>query len=169
MKFKEAVVHPRLKKTGLDTSERKNYRLVSNLSFFSKLLERVVQTRLQAFLDTNGLMPEMQSAYRRHHNTETAVMKVYNDLLSAADNGQLSALCLLDLTAAFDTVDHELLLLRLEHQFGLRDSTLQWVRSYLDDRSFRAMYGAGTSAVDFIVCSVPQGSILVIIKVKCCL
>ena len=65
---------------------------------------RVVQTRLQAFLDTNGLMPEMQSAYRRHHSIETAVMKVYNDLLSAADNGQLSALCLLDLTAAFDTV-----------------------------------------------------------------
>ena len=61
--FKEAVVHPRLKKTGLVTSERKNYRLVSNLSFLSKLLERVVQTRLQAFLDTSGLMPEMQSTY----------------------------------------------------------------------------------------------------------
>ena len=122
--FKKAVVRPRLTKTGLDTSERKNYRPVSNLSL-SKLLERVVQTRLQAFLDTNGLMTEIQSAYRRHR-TETAVMKVYNDLLSAADNGQLSALRLLDLTAAFDTVDHELLLSRLERQFGLRDSILQW-------------------------------------------
>ena len=61
--FKKAVVCPRLKKTGLVTSERKNYRLVSNLSFLSKLLERVVQTRLQAFLDTSGLMPEMQSTY----------------------------------------------------------------------------------------------------------
>ena len=60
-------------------------------------------------------------------------MKAYNDLLSAADNGQLSALCLLDLTAAFDTVDHELLLSRLERQFGLRDSILQWFRSYLGD------------------------------------
>jgi len=158
--FKEAVVRPRLKKTGLDTNERKNYRPVSNLSFLSKLLERVVQTRLQAFLDTNGLMPEMQYAYRRHHSTETAATKVYNDLLSAADNGQLSALCLLDLTAAFDTVDHELLLLRLERQFGLRDSILQWFRSYLSDRSFRVVYGAGTSAVVFIVCSVPQGSVL---------
>jgi len=87
-------------------------------------------------------------------------MKVYNDLLSAADSGQLSALCLLDLTAAFDTVDHELLLSRLERQFGLRDSILQWFRSYLDDRSFRVVYGAGTSAVVFIVCSVPQGSVL---------
>ena len=87
-------------------------------------------------------------------------MKVYNDLLSAADNGQLSALCLLDLTAAFDTVDHELLLSRLERQFGLRDSILQWFRSYLGDRSFRVVYGASTSTVVFIVCSVPQGSVL---------
>jgi len=102
----------------------------------------------------------MQSAYRPQHSTDRAVTKVYNDLLSAADNGQLSALCLLDLTAAFDTVDHELLLLRLERQFGLRNSTLQWFRSYLRDRSFRVVYGDGTSAVVFIVCSVPQGSVL---------
>jgi len=87
-------------------------------------------------------------------------MKVYNDLLSAADSGHLSALCLLDLTAVFDTVDHELLLSRLECQFGLRDSILQWFGSYLGDRSFRVDYGAGTSAVVFIVCSVPQGSVL---------
>ena len=80
--------------------------------------------------------------------------------MSAADNGQLSALCLLDLTAAFDTADHELLLSRLERLFGLRDSILQWFRSYLGDRSFRIVHGAGTSAVVFIVCSVPQGSVL---------
>jgi len=61
----------------------------------------------------------MQSAYRRFHSTETSVTKVFNDLLLAADAGQMSALCLLDLTAVFDTVDHELLLLQLERQFGL--------------------------------------------------
>ena len=65
--------------------------------------------------------------------------KVYNDLLLAADEGQVSALCLLDLTAAFDTVDHELLLLRLERQFGLRGTVLQWFRSYLSGRSFRVL------------------------------
>jgi len=112
--FKHAIVRPLLKKSGLDANDLKNYRPVSNLSFLSKLLERVVQRRLQAFLDSNELMPSPQSAYRQHHSTETAVLKVYNDLLLTADSGLVSALCLLDLTAAFDTVDHDLLLLRLK-------------------------------------------------------
>ena len=106
--FKQAVIRPLLKKSGLDAGELKNFRPVSNLAFLSKLLERVVQCRLQAFLDSNDMMPPMQSAYRRFHSTETAVTKVYNDLLLAADVGQVSVLCLLDLTAAFDTVDHQL-------------------------------------------------------------
>jgi len=119
--FKHAIVRTLLKKSGLDASDLKNYRPVSNLSFLSKLLERVVQKRLQAILESKELMPSQQSAYRQHHSTETAVLKIYiyNDLLMAADSGLVSALCLLDLTAAFDNVDHDLLLLRLERQFGL--------------------------------------------------
>jgi len=98
--FKEAVVRPLLEKTGPDTSELKNYRPISNLPFLSKLLQKVVQVCIQAFFDSNGLMPNMQSAYRRFHSSDTAVTKVVNDLLLAADSGQMSALCLLDLTAA---------------------------------------------------------------------
>ena len=101
--FKEALVCPRLKKVGFDAGDQKSFRPVSNLPFLSKLLERVVQVRLQAFLESNRLMPKTQSAYRKYHRTETAVTRVYNDLLLAADRGQVSALCLLDLTAAFDT------------------------------------------------------------------
>jgi len=123
----------------------KNFRPVSNLPFLSKLLERVVQSRLQEFLDSNGMMPPMQSAYRRFHSTETAVTKVYNDLLLAVDKGQMSALCLLDLTAAFDTVDHKLLLHRLERQFGLRDVVLAWFASYLSETRFQVYYGGDMS------------------------
>jgi len=132
------------------------------LPFLSKLLERVVRRRLQEFLDSNGMMPPMQSAYRRFHSTETAVTKVYNDLLLAADKRQtqMSALCLLDLTAAFDTVDHELLLHRLERQFGLRGVVLTWFASYLSDRCFGVHCGGSMSMEVFIVCLVPQVSVL---------
>ena len=72
----------------------------------------------------------------------------------------MSALCLLNLTAAFDTVDHALLTDRLERQFGLRDNVLEWFRSYLSDRTFRVVYGGNTSRTVVIFCSVPQGSVL---------
>jgi len=118
--LKKAVVRPPLKKHGLDAIQMKNYRPLSNLPFLSKVLERCVQSRLQTFLDGNGLMPKTQSAYRHYHSTETVLTMVYNDMLMAADGGQVSALCLLDLSAAFDTVDHNLLMWSLEHQYGLR-------------------------------------------------
>jgi len=101
-----------------------------------------------------------QSAYRKYHSTETAVVNVYNDLLLEADQGQVSALRLLDLTAAFDTVDHELLLLRLERQFGVRGVALQWFGSYLSGRSFQVLCSGSLSSSFVILCSVPQGSVL---------
>jgi len=158
--FKQAIVRPLLKKSGLDATDLKNYRPVSNLSFLSKLLERVVESRLQVFLDSNELMPSQQSAYRQHHNTETEVLKVYNDLLVAADSGLVSTVCLLDLTAAFDTVEHDLLILRLERQFGLHSVTLLWFRSYLCGRSYHVSFAGAASRTVFVACSVPQGSVL---------
>ena len=73
---------------------------------------------------------------------------------------QMRDRCLLDLTAAFDTVDHELLLLRVERQFGLRGTVLQWFRSYLSGRSIRVLYGGSMSSIVYILCSIPQGSVL---------
>jgi len=158
--FKLAIVCPLLKKSGLDAEDPKNRRSVSTLSFFSKLLERNAQRQLQAYLNNNDLMPTQQSAYRQHHSTETAVTKVYNDLLMAADSGLVSALCLLDLTAAFDTVDHDLQLMCLERPFGLRGVPLPWFASYLRCRSYRVWHGGCSSRTVWVVCSVPRGSVL---------
>jgi len=85
---------------------------------------------------------------------------VFNDLLMAVDRGQMSALCVLDLSSAFDTVDHDLLLQRLERQFGLCGTVLQWIQSYLPGRTFRVVYGDVLSFVVYVMCSVPQGPVL---------
>jgi len=87
----------------------KSYRPVSNLPLLAKLLEKVVQGQLQRYLTANNAMPQHQSAYRQYHSTETTLIKITNDLLQAADHGLVSPLCMLDLTAAFDTIDHSLL------------------------------------------------------------
>jgi len=81
-------------------------------------------------------------------------------MLLAADSGQVTAPCLLDLSAAFDNVDHDLLMLRLERQFGIHGVALEWFRSYLHGRSYRVIYGRSMSAMVYVVCSVPQGSVL---------
>ena len=106
------------------------------------------------------MMPTYQSAYRKFHSTETALLRLYNDLLVATDRGQVSGLCLLDLTAAFDTVDHELLLYRLDRMFGVRGQSKEWFKSYLTGRSYSVVYGGTTSTVIQVTCSVPQGSVL---------
>ena len=116
---KHAIIAPLSAKSNIDASQLKSNRPVSNLPLLLKLLERVVHCQLQAFLDADIAMPAHQSAYRKHHSTETALIKVYDDLLKATDNGHMSAICLLDLTAAFDMVDHDLLLAQLERTFGV--------------------------------------------------
>ena len=104
--FKEAHVRPLLKKTSLPKNELKNYRPVSNLSFISKILEKIVANRLQAHIKNNHLCNPLQSVYRRHHSTESALLKVHNDIIISMDKGEVTALTLLDLSAAFDTIDH---------------------------------------------------------------
>ena len=90
----------------------------------AELLERLVARQLLDYLNSTGLLPQLQSAYRAHHSTETAVTKVLADILMALDGGDLTMLTLLDLSAAFDTVDHEILLRRLEISYGLRGPVL---------------------------------------------
>jgi len=112
--FKAAYITPCLKKDDLDTSDVKSYRPISNLPVLSKVLERLVAKQLLSHLDEFKLLPDLQSAYRAYHSTETAVLKVLSDILTAVDNGDLAMLALLDLSAAFDSVNQRILLRRLE-------------------------------------------------------
>ena len=105
----------------------KNYRPVSNLSFLSKTLEKVVALRLDEHLDNNSLREPYQSAYTQYHSTETAIICVQSDICSALDSGAIAVLVLLDLSAAFDTLDHDILLNRFRHTFAISGSTLDWI------------------------------------------
>ena len=114
---------------------------MSNLSFVSKLVERVAVKQLMDYLETNGLLPSLQSAYRRHHSTETALLKVLSDILMATDGKRVTLLALLDLSAAFDCVDHDILLHRLQSKFGLDGAVLSWIRSFLSDKTQCVCFG----------------------------
>ena len=158
--FKTATVSPLLKKTNLDPSTLSNYRPISKLPFLSKVLERVVFTQLVDHLSGNFLFEKFQSGFRALHSTETALLKVVNDLLMAADSGYCSILVLLDLTAAFDTIDHTILITRLQHSVGISGTALEWFKSYLTGRQFSIGIGDATSSLAPLHCGVPQGSIL---------
>ena len=158
--LKAAIVRPLLKKHNLDPNNLSNYRPVSNLSFLSKLLEKVALRQLNVHLQTNNLFHPYQSAYRSNHSTETALLRIVNDLLHATDSGKVSLLTLLDLSAAFDTIDHSILLSRLQNTFGIRDSALSWFKSYLSGRTQTVSINNMNSKPSNLVCGVPQGSVL---------
>lgn len=155
-----AVVTPVLKKATLDPSDPSNYRPISNLTFVSKLLERCTYKQLTEYLQRHNLLPEQQSAYRPCHSTETAMLKVLGDAYVAADSGQVTLLGLLDLSAAFDTVDHGILIERLRRTYCIRGHVINWITSYLTGRTQYVRFGGDTSTVTTVQRGVPQGSVL---------
>ena len=158
--YKSAFITPLIKKAGMDVSDCHSYRPISNLSVISKLLERLVARQLMEYLRSNDLLPTFQSAYRPFHSTETAVLRVLSDILKAVDSGDVAGLVLLDLSAAFDTVDHDILIRRLQITYGINGTAIQWFRSYLTDRSQYVRRGVVRSSSSRLVCGVPQGSVL---------
>ncbi len=158
--LKVAAIKPLLKKRTLDTSMLTNYRPISNLPFIAKIVEKVVFNQLSNFLNSNGLFDKFQSGFRPHHSTETALIRVLNDIRMNTDSGKVSVLVLLDLSAAFDTVDHSILLNRLETWAGLSGTVLEWFRSYLEERSYFVTIGSYQSDRVALTCGVPQGSVL---------
>ena len=156
---KSAIVLPLIKKPGLDPQVLKNYRPDSNLSFLSKVNEKVISSRILTHIADNDLIDKFQSAYRCGYSTETALLRVYSDIVTMVGKGNGSYLVLLDLSAAFDTIDHDTLFVILEKYIGITDSALQLLKSYFSDRSQRVLIDV-MSGVANIVCGVPQGSFL---------
>lgn len=157
---KSAYITPHLKKHGLDKNDKKNYRPVSNLSFLSKLLEKAVAYQLIDFLEKTNALPLHQSAYRKYFSTETALLKVFSDLCRAVDDGNVCLIGLLDLSAAFDTVDHDILISRLDLTFNIKTQALQWFKSYLSDRTQTVRISGCSSSTSHLRYGIPQGSIL---------
>ena len=116
------------KKQTLDPDLLKNYRPVSNLHFLSKIVEKVVIQRLEVHITRNDLQDSFQSAYRKQHSTETALLKIHNDIVTSLDQKKCTLLASLDLSAAFDTVDHSILIHRLRYEYGIGGVALQWFR-----------------------------------------
>ena len=158
--FKRAVVTPLLKKPSLDKESLSNYRPISNLSFLSKLTERIVKDRITDHLAANSMFNSFQSAYTKFHSTETTLLALHDDLIKAIDKQQVTGLTLLDLSAAFDTIDHSILLKRLSSWFGFRGKVLSWFTSYLHKRTFSVSCSGLKSSPTSLVTGVPQGSVL---------
>ena len=156
----QALITPVLKKPTLDYQDLKNYRPVSNLSFVAKVIEKAAASQLVEYLTTNNLYDPMQSAYRMNFSTETALLKLQNDTLSYFDQRKAVFLVLLDLSAAFDTVDHKILVKRLESNFKVSNVALQWLHSYLTGWTSRVKISEQVSAPWTCEYGVPQGSVM---------
>jgi len=127
--FKSCSVIPLLKKYNLDKEGHSNYTPISHLSFLSKLTERVVKNRLTSHLSTNNFLNSYQYAYTKHHSTESTLLAVHDHIIKSMSEQKVIALCLLDLSAAFDTIDHSILH-RLSSWFGFDGKVLSWLTSY---------------------------------------
>ena len=157
-KWKEALIKPFIKKKQLGTANS-NYRPVSNLSFISEIVEKVTLDQFNSHCNQHSLLPEYQSSYRKHHSCETSLVNLVNDILWNMEHQLVTAIVILDLSAAFDTVDHDLLLEVLATRFSIQVKALEWYSNYLKPRRFRVAIEEDTSQPRQLDYSVPHGSI----------
>ena len=158
--FKLALISPLLKKPGLSKSDPSNFKPISNLNTIGKILERLALARLFPHVSVSPSFSPFQSAYRKFHSTETALLKLTNDIFENIDTGKFTILTALDMSAAFDTLDHATLLNRLKHTFGLSGFVISWIQSYLFSRSSFVKIDSSSSPITTILTGVPQGSVL---------
>ena len=158
--LKQAQIRPLIKKAKLEKNDLQNYRPIANLKFLAKTVERLCTSQIQTYLHSHNLNGYFQSAYRRNHSTETGLLRVYNDLLLSIDKGEEAVLVLLDFSAAFDTIDHNIFFKRLQRRYGINDSVLKWFKSYFINRSQVVVINGKESDVHIPTEGVPQGSVI---------
>ena len=158
---KRGLIYPRLKSHGLDREVLGNYRPITNVSYLSKLIETAMYLQLEAHVQRNNVLPPTQSAYRTSHSTETAMTRVYSDIISNLDSNLHTIAVYLDLSSAFDSIDHTLLLDELQ-SIGIKDKALETLKSYLSDRQVQvSLPGTNTKSDSLpLKYGVPQGSVL---------
>ena len=155
--WKKAKIIPLHKKD--DQLNPKNFRPVAILPIFSKIMERVIFNQIIQYLNSNNLLHPNHHAYRSGHNTTTALIQMYDTWINAYEDGELSGVCLLDMSAAFDIVDHSLLLKKMK-LYGFGEDSLEWTESYLTGRSQCVSISGSLSKLLPVPTGVPQGSIL---------
>ncbi|XP_078503358.1 uncharacterized protein LOC144762111 [Lissotriton helveticus] len=157
--WKHAMIHPLLKKADADPNIPSNFRPISVLPIFAKILEKHVHRCLTDFITTQDLLPSHQSGFRAGFSTETTLLGVTENIRAMIDRGETVALVLLDLSAAFDTVSHAVLI-RTLHSLGICGAALNWITSLLENRTFQVFSQSACSETLTFKHGVPQGSIL---------
>ena len=155
--YNTMILKPLLQKSDLKFTY-KNFCPVSNLPFISKIVEKAVLSQLFKHCEGNAPLPNLQSGFRRFHSTETALLKVQSDILLSMDRQEITLLVLLDLSAAFDTIDHQILFNVLGNDSGIIGSSHKWFSSYLTGRRQRVLINDRKSDDFYLNCDVPQGS-----------
>ena len=155
--FKMAIVTPVFKTN--DKESFSNYRPISVLPCFSKILEKLMYKRIIKFLDKHNILNEHQYGFRKKHSTNHAILELVTKITNAIENNQYTMGVFLDLSKAFDTVNHAILLHKLEH-YGIRGIVLEWFKNYLQFRKQAVKYKTTKSDSLTISCGVPQGSVL---------
>ena len=158
--LKKACVTPLIKNETLDNDNIKNFRPVSNLPFLGKIIEKCVFLQINTYLCENSLHGYSQSAYRSSYSCETALVKIHKGILSILDAKSSAVVLLFNLSAAFDTVKHDLQLSKLSAEFGFSDVALEWFSTYLNTRSYFGKGAGCTSHTADVMSGVPQRSIL---------
>ena len=142
-----------------DPSQFENYRPISLLNTFSKILERLIHNRLTAFLNRYNILTPAQYGFRKKSSTEYAILELQDRIIKCIANKEYCIGILLDLSKAFDTLDHSILLEKLSN-IGIRGVSNKWFSSYISNRTQYTTYQNSSSQISNISCGVPQGSIL---------